>query len=479
MASRRKALETLRKEASLNGSEAAPILLTGEPGTGKTWLWRRFVQELPPRWGWLSLDMTGSLDVLEFHDLVGNGLGISPSERLSTARLALARALEEEWAEGRSWVLVIENAQNTPEPVWSEAGSIIHGMEASSGFALVILVGPGELARQLRMRARRSIACRLAAHVHLLPLDLEESRQIAECEWGVDSLGQAVLEELHRDAGGNPRRLRQLLRRSTGGYAPAALRSDSASPRKLPELPAREALSTVSPTVSNILPAAEALPAVERVVDQRRELAEPTGPPLVPSRPPLRVEEGLIEVGWEGSLEADQTADDDFEQTIETRNDETAVGTLAEGPPESALSSEESIEDHYAALQAWTEWARNRGRTTMPDDPESDAEAEVHSPEITADEVVSGEPGTRLHRRAACRISARAFTVQPALHKAAAVEVNGLLRAALPEKQTGQRKKILSCSCSVFLVLFAMPYPASRRENRALPSGRFLPRGSA
>ena len=33
---------------------------------------------------------------------------------------------------------------------------------------------------------------------------------------------------------------------------------------------------------------------------------------------------------------------------------------------ESELPSEEMIEDHYAALQAWTEWAKNRGRASGP-----------------------------------------------------------------------------------------------------------------
>jgi len=33
---------------------------------------------------------------------------------------------------------------------------------------------------------------------------------------------------------------------------------------------------------------------------------------------------------------------------------------------ESELPSEEMIEDHYAALQAWTEWAKNRGRASIP-----------------------------------------------------------------------------------------------------------------
>src|SRR5690606_14666853 len=74
-------------------------------------------------------------------------------------------------------------------------------------------------------------------------------------------------------------------------------------------------------------------------------------PPLIPSRPPLREEEGMIEVGWSGSLEA------------EIRLSETLEDPASrEGFAQTAPLGEETVEDHYAALQAWTEWARNRGR---------------------------------------------------------------------------------------------------------------------
>ena len=69
VSSRRVALERLRQNTGLD--EPAMALLTGEPGTGKTWLWRRLVQELPTSWRWLSVDMSEALDGLEFLRLIG------------------------------------------------------------------------------------------------------------------------------------------------------------------------------------------------------------------------------------------------------------------------------------------------------------------------------------------------------------------------------------------------------------------------
>jgi general secretion pathway protein A len=66
------------------------------------------------------------------------------------------------------------------------------------------------------------------------------------------------------------------------------------------------------------------------------------------------VEEGLIEVGWDGNIEAEAATPD-------------ADAPLDQGPvvqvPAADPPGEEFVEDHYAALQAWTEWARNRSRT--------------------------------------------------------------------------------------------------------------------
>ena len=71
-------------------------------------------------------------------------------------------------------------------------------------------------------------------------------------------------------------------------------------------------------------------------------------PALIPSKPPIRDEDGLVEVGWEGDLEDELSAP-------ETRADgscEHPVRTIRR-------SNEELIEDRYAALQAISERTRN------------------------------------------------------------------------------------------------------------------------
>ncbi len=111
--SREAALGVLRA-AFDRGTETGPILLTGDSGVGKTWLCRRIQAELPANWRWLALDIAPGLDPETLHGVIGHELGVDLNrERVSTPpRLAVADFLVEAVADGESWALVLDEAQN-------------------------------------------------------------------------------------------------------------------------------------------------------------------------------------------------------------------------------------------------------------------------------------------------------------------------------------------------------------------------------
>jgi general secretion pathway protein A len=198
----------------------------------------------------------------------------------------------------------------------------------------------------------------------LLPLDLDEARSLLDCQDRMPAADLHDLETLHRDEGGNPRRMMRLWRKRSEFSADLAIEPRSA----VPNLPSTA--TTLSATASepagdqSIVTAgshvaSEVLTAIPDFELGRGTPAWTESRSLVPSRPPLRVEDGLVEVGWKESFEAETAA----MKPTEGEQPLSPLPPVVEGD-ESA--SEEIIEDHYAALQAWTEWARNRGRMPEP-----------------------------------------------------------------------------------------------------------------
>ncbi|MDR3621889.1 MAG: ATP-binding protein [Paludisphaera borealis] len=377
VASRRAALESLRS-TTLGSKAAGPILITGESGAGKTRLWGRLADELPSGWRFAVVQAAPAVDPVDFLSLTASRLGVAASDRLATNRLAIASALQDESADGRSWVLVVENAHHASPEVWTEieALSACGSPRVEHGFAAVLLIGRTELTRRFAGRSFQTLANRLAGHIHLPPLDVEEASQLL-ASIHPNRLDAAEIEPLHRDAAGNPRTLLRLA--ETRGLGRSATPSPSApAPAQLQ--PAARHVQATAPS-----PSLEASPRPVTRPEARptpvviaETILEP--PPLVPSRPPLREEEGLIEVGWSGSLDAENAPSIEASELDES--DETAVATAPLG--------EETIEDRYAALQAWAEWARNRGRLN-PSTESTDEPAEDVDPDSGTDDELDLE----------------------------------------------------------------------------------------
>lgn len=298
-----------------------PVLLTGEAGSGKTWLSRQMIQRTGgPALRWVSVDvppMSGAMDLLR---AIVEALGVAVEEpaTVSSLRSMLTRLLSEQTQDQRSWGLILDEAHLAAPEALEFVRLLSNRIRQPEGFWAIVLVGQTALAPRLASWPMRSLEARLSARIHLGPIDADEARLLLGPTVSVEDA-----ERRHRDSAGNPGRL---------------LRLDP--PSGLP------------------------VPRFQTARPARLVASEPAEPaPIVPTRPPLKVEDGVIEVGW------DAEAEEAVVSEVDSEVEEPRVG--GESTPEPVVSSRLQaapngepvpVEDHYAALQAWNEWAANQRR---------------------------------------------------------------------------------------------------------------------
>jgi type II secretory pathway predicted ATPase ExeA len=364
--SRLEGLSAIQDDLKQTGGGAI-FLLTGEAGVGKTWLWGRALSEFPGNLKPTVVEFSRSLRAVDFLRLAANGLGAEGGASLSSGRLQIQDVLADLEHRGLEAVLVAENVQEARPEVWSEILALTDRSYDRSGFRAIIMVGPPALLRALSRNRLEALRIRVERHVHLLAFDLEETERFLRGWLSEESLRAIDLERVYQETRGNPRQLARWIRQRLSPRHP-----DSSVPRtsggRGGRLNGREGVREAP---------CEGFAAVGSAVGAPRggELASASAresnlPPdslasvsntLLPTKTPLRFEDGLIEVGWSGDLELAHEASSEPESE--------PVGpdrTAAQG------SCDEPVEDRYAALQAWNEWARNRGVGCLTENPDRD-----------------------------------------------------------------------------------------------------------
>ena len=95
---------------AIETGESGAFLITGQPGAGKTWLAGRLAAVLPASWRRAQIDLTSALSALDVLHLIGHSLGVPTAKGLGEARARLHSVLQDEFADGRRWLLVIDEA---------------------------------------------------------------------------------------------------------------------------------------------------------------------------------------------------------------------------------------------------------------------------------------------------------------------------------------------------------------------------------
>jgi general secretion pathway protein A len=299
---------------------SGPALVTGEAGIGKSWLVRHICSQTSGDLSWFGVDLTPACRSDDLIHLIGYSLGLEMTAPGGEPRLTLADYLDESTRDGRRLGLWIDEGHAASTDVLEEIRVLSNRLGHAGGLAAMILVAQTSLARRMGLRTLAALEVRLAARVHLQPIDADEALEYLSLALPELELDIELVEDWHRNSGGNPRRLLRL----------ALERRPRAGLTFIPS--PRAALRDPKPNNGAMRPVVPA-------------------EPIVPVKPPLRVGDGMVEVGWDAESEAERPTEGEMLGA-------EPIAALADAPVE------QEINDHYAALQAWEEWAKNQGRTS-------------------------------------------------------------------------------------------------------------------
>jgi len=197
------------------------IELIGEVGTGKTTVLRTLLGQLQDKNYKTALIFNPSLTGVELLRSINSEYGIDASSPYANELLAvLNRFLLEENTNGRTVVLVIDEAQNL-DPATLEQIRLISNLETEDNKLIqIILAGQPELENLLSRPELRQLNQRIAVRYRLSPISMEETRayighrmEIAGESGGV-SFSRCALKYIYLRTRGVPRKINILCDRA-------------------------------------------------------------------------------------------------------------------------------------------------------------------------------------------------------------------------------------------------------------------------
>ena len=203
VSSRRRALDRLRAAVEPGGH--VPILITGEPGAGKTWLSEQLARSCHPQWRSCRVDLTRAMNALDFLQLIGHSLGMPAGEGLGAARHGCNRSFTT--TNGRRPALAADRRRSPsrlPRCLGRDPGQWSINRVGPGGFAALVVLGDTDWSCCSARGDFGGFALLPGVHLHLPPLDLDEARSYWHFTGQAHDRGRVGLEDLHRDARGNP-----------------------------------------------------------------------------------------------------------------------------------------------------------------------------------------------------------------------------------------------------------------------------------
>ncbi|WP_288413423.1 AAA family ATPase [uncultured Sphingomonas sp.] len=288
------------------------IVITGDPGTGKTTLLGHLMQTIDPERLNVIRIVTTQIDADDLLRLVAAGLDVD-HHGLTKAQLleGIERGLHNVARSGRRTLLVIDEAQSLPVGSIEELRMLSNFQAGGYALLQIFLLGQPEFRQRLHGSDRlEQLRQRVIAMHHLDPMGIEEVGPYLEHRLGVvgwtgsPSFSMDALAALHRWSGGVPRRLNQLASRVLlYGAIEQIERFGSLDVEQVIEDLDGDGMGATAPAADRVeaAPVAEATPVVD---------ADPlpmTPPP--PPMPPRPIHLSVVDAARRGAPAADAPVD--------------------------------------------------------------------------------------------------------------------------------------------------------------------------
>jgi type II secretory pathway predicted ATPase ExeA len=212
--------------------EHASVILTGEPGAGKTCVLRALRHRLPQAGFRLTYCHNATLGRRDFYRQLCLALGLTPSAAAAAVFFAISSHVEDLGRERLHPVFLLDEAHLLHQDMLDHLHILLNYKCDSRALLSLVLVGLPELNDRLALRRNRSLFSRVQRRLAISPLAPEDSieyvrvrLQNAGCDRELFT-GDA-LAMLHEAANGSLRDLDRL--------ATAALREPARRKRKLVE----------------------------------------------------------------------------------------------------------------------------------------------------------------------------------------------------------------------------------------------------
>lgn len=224
--------------------EHASVVLTGDPGAGKTCVLRALRQRLPQTGFRLTYCHNATLGRRDFYRQLCLALGLAPAAAAATLFFAVSTHVEDLGRERVHPVFLLDEAHLLHQDMLDHLHILLNYQWDSRALLSLVLVGLPDLTDRLVLRRNRSLYSRIYTRLNVTPLTPDDTADYIRSrlkQSGCDRelVTADALAMLHEAAAGSLRELDRL--------ATAALRDAARRKKKLVE---RDAITRVVDTES-------------------------------------------------------------------------------------------------------------------------------------------------------------------------------------------------------------------------------------